>query len=178
MDCEIESECVDYYPQNKRVLCGECHGVRSANYRKYDKVGAQKIGKGNRKKAEPICKSCAGALTPENHGIGTGPRCRPCLNHESKVRNRLRKENAPPLSIMCAVCHEKPQNEQLSLDHDHATDEFRGYLCQPCNLMIGNAREKISYLQAGINYLADFEAARTLLILASGLPVPAQSVCL
>jgi hypothetical protein len=43
-----------------------------------------------------------------------------------------------PMPAACEACHvEAP----LNFDHDHATGEFRGWICGPCNRTLGHARE-------------------------------------
>lgn len=41
----------------------------------------------------------------------------------------------------------------LHLDHDHETGEFRGWLCQKCNMGIGQLGDNIEGLQQAIDYL-------------------------
>jgi hypothetical protein len=41
----------------------------------------------------------------------------------------------------------------LSLDHDHKTNTFRGWLCSHCNLNLGKFGDDIAGLQAAIMYL-------------------------
>lgn len=59
----------------------------------------------------------------------------------------------------CAVCRNSFENYHI--DHDHACCPgdyscgkcVRGLLCQLCNQMLGQARDSIETLQAGIDYL-------------------------
>lgn len=54
----------------------------------------------------------------------------------------------------CAICRCAPTDRQLSIDHDHRTDEIRGLLCDPCNRQgIGGGRDTVSYHRAAIRYL-------------------------
>lgn len=54
----------------------------------------------------------------------------------------------------CAICDKEPTNGKLlSVDHDHVTKQARMLLCNPCNLMIGNALENPEILVAGAKYL-------------------------
>lgn len=58
----------------------------------------------------------------------------------------------------CAVCdvHEtEAEMGKLFVDHCHDTGEVRGMLCHHCNIMLGSARDVVSTLQAGINYLQE-----------------------
>ena len=55
----------------------------------------------------------------------------------------------------CAICqkHSLDLNQRLCIDHDHRTGRIRGLLCRQCNLVIGNASEKIETLLQAIDYL-------------------------
>jgi hypothetical protein len=53
---------------------------------------------------------------------------------------------------VCAICAGTTQRA-LSLDHDHATGQTRGLLCDRCNPMLGYARDDIAILEAAITYL-------------------------
>ena len=69
----------------------------------------------------------------------------------------------------CAICNKSlphPADEQgdkwqSNIDHDHAccpTDTtcgncVRGLLCRDCNLMLGHAKDNLSTLQKGVEYL-------------------------
>ena len=50
----------------------------------------------------------------------------------------------------CLLCGSE---ENLCIDHDHVTGEYRGLLCQHCNWGIGHANESPSLLGAWIVYL-------------------------
>jgi Recombination endonuclease VII len=45
------------------------------------------------------------------------------------------------------------QKQALCLDHDHTTGKFRGWLCSPCNLMLGSARDSADTLLGAALYL-------------------------
>lgn len=51
----------------------------------------------------------------------------------------------------CAIC-EKPM-EQVVVEHDHRTGRVRGLACNPCNWMLGHAREDPEILERGAAYL-------------------------
>ena len=42
---------------------------------------------------------------------------------------------------------------QLTLDHDHETGRFRGLLCSPCNLALGNANNDPALLRRMADYI-------------------------
>jgi len=52
----------------------------------------------------------------------------------------------------CAICKEK-SSQFLSVDHHELTGDVRELLCQPCNLMLGYARENPTTLEAAAVYL-------------------------
>lgn len=74
--------------------------------------------------------------------------CGECAGINAGVVARLRKANPEPAYLTeCPLCerivYEKaediPQgvtgtNGPWQCDHDHETDEFRGYICKPCNV--------------------------------------------
>lgn len=55
----------------------------------------------------------------------------------------------------CAVCFSKnPGNVHgWHIDHDHETGKVRGILCHPCNVTIGQAKERVTRLLACADYL-------------------------
>lgn len=55
----------------------------------------------------------------------------------------------------CAICHrhQKDISKSFSVDHNHATGQVRGLLCDPCNIGIGMLKDSVINLQSAINYL-------------------------
>lgn len=45
--------------------------------------------------------------------------------------------------------------KRLSMDHDHATSTFRGFLCHGCNAGLGGFRDDPALLRTAIRYLAE-----------------------
>lgn len=58
---------------------------------------------------------------------------------------------------LCAICGtHKPGRKgtvYFAVDHDHATGEIRGLLCQRCNLILGHAQDQEDVLVKAIDYL-------------------------
>lgn len=77
-------------------------------------------------------------------------RCRDCVKKHSKIRNRLHKE-APPKPSTCECCGQIPQ--KWVLDHDHDTEQFRGWLCDQCNTGIGKLGDDVDGIVNALNYL-------------------------
>lgn len=69
----------------------------------------------------------------------------------------------------CDVCHEVPAGKgpnglALCVEHNHATNEIRGYADRDCNTMIGGAKDDPIRLAQGIIYLNPTEAQLTEII--------------
>lgn len=56
----------------------------------------------------------------------------------------------------CAICRKQEPGTVRGwhIDHDHATGDTRGILCQRCNHLVGNALDDIEILDNAIKYLA------------------------
>lgn len=83
--------------------------------------------------------------------------CKECQRKNSKVAQRLHKE-APPKPERCEGCGKIPK--KWALDHDHETEEFRGWLCISCNralAMMGDTKEGVLKL---LGYLERYEKNR------------------
>ena len=52
----------------------------------------------------------------------------------------------------CAICHTRISNKWC-VDHCHSTGAIRGILCQPCNLLLGHAKDSVETLTSAITYL-------------------------
>ena len=78
--------------------------------------------------------------------------CKPCAGDKSRLVNSLRKNNPIPQDHTCPICHKK--NKKYYLDHDWTTKEFRGYLCNACNIALGLLKDNVSILNRAIEYLS------------------------
>jgi hypothetical protein len=45
------------------------------------------------------------------------------------------------------------KKKKLAIDHDHATKEFRGWICQNCNTSLGIFKDDINLLNKVKEYL-------------------------
>jgi hypothetical protein len=57
---------------------------------------------------------------------------------------------------VCAICSGADPGrgyKYFSVDHDHLTGAVRELLCHQCNVMIGNAKDKVENLESAIRYL-------------------------
>jgi hypothetical protein len=109
-----------------------------------------------------MCKACCTKegeawrkANPAAHRAGYTRR-----NHiwNLRIRFNLTTEEFEALAAKsdgrCGICREpESRSRRLSLDHDHKTGELRGFLCSRCNLLLGNARDRIDLLLRAAEYL-------------------------
>ena len=74
--------------------------------------------------------------------------CTNCIAEETTTR-ALRKLHEPPKACECCG-----RTTKLFLDHCHSTGNFRGYLCQQCNVGLGNLGDDQAGLLRAIRYLS------------------------
>jgi len=101
-------------------------------------------------------------------------RCKPChqlYKHTNPNTKRNRKAEKLKLrygldyeqwqeirqkqNYSCMICGitEEALGRKLDVDHCHASGVVRGVLCNPCNTVLGHARDKIEVLEAAAEYL-------------------------
>lgn len=81
------------------------------------------------------------------------------LNRRSNLRRYARELNTTleflesthaARKSRCEICGRKCE---LRLDHDHATNTFRGWLCNSCNRGLGYLRDDVKVCRAATQYL-------------------------
>lgn len=53
----------------------------------------------------------------------------------------------------CAICKSHIELSDSAIDHNHATQEFRGVLCKQCNRALGMFGDSINTLKNAVEYL-------------------------
>lgn len=124
------------------------------------------------------CEDCKVKLDDSNsvwhNPQSRGRRCRPCYllymkkryaeESPEKRRNTVLKrygttsqEYDKLLEFQqggCAICRQPPEEgKNLSVDHNHETNEIRGLLCRNCNLVLGYSKENENILWNTLEYL-------------------------
>ena len=105
------------------------------------------------------CRICLEANTDEcfnrhfkSPNSGFKRLCKACQYSQMLVSNRLKKQHTvPALGAACDICGAK--RLQLCLDHDHVSEEKRGFLCAPCNKGIGMLQDGPEILEKAVEYL-------------------------
>lgn len=78
--------------------------------------------------------------------------CRQCASEKNRVVSQLKKENDyPNLDYKCPICLKYAS--KYYLDHDWQTHEFRGWLCNGCNVALGLLKDDPDTLKRAIEYL-------------------------
>jgi hypothetical protein len=79
--------------------------------------------------------------------------CRPCQSISQKITSRLKLENPyPDENYRCPICG--GDSPKWYLDHDWKTGAFRSWLCNSCNIGLGQFRDDIDLLNKAIAYLS------------------------
>ena len=81
---------------------------------------------------------------------GLDRRCKGCVKAQSRERREIMR-TAPPRPDVCECCGERPS--KWTMDHDHETKRFRGWVCESCNHGIGKLGDNITGLTKAIEYL-------------------------
>ena len=79
--------------------------------------------------------------------------CQPCIDFKTRYGFKLTKSDRKLLNSRpwCQICESL---DDLHIDHNHKTNEIRGYLCGACNRGLGLFRENIQNLTAAIRYIS------------------------
>jgi Recombination endonuclease VII len=103
-------------------------------------------------------------------------RCKPCHQEYKKTSpTTARNRKAEKLQLRYGLTYEQWENmrqaenyscmicgitedeigKKLDVDHCHESGKVRGILCNPCNSLLGHARDRIEILEASIQYLKE-----------------------
>ncbi len=115
-----------------------------------------------------VCGICQQDLPLTMYSTASGgnylrTECKPCTKKLSLARDKAKKSAPPiPKDYVCPICQRSEadvkdkggkKSGSWCCDHDHDTDEFRGWLCHDCNRGIGNFKDDVSRMQRAIEYL-------------------------
>ena len=159
--CKTEKSLVEFY-RNNASKCGLCCACKdcmdakrrlrfkmnpglSETYRK--KMNSEHPGYHNlatkawRKRNDLACKLMAIKSVAKRKDYS------PCTATADELQNSLTGK--------CAICGvpESECSQTLHLDHDHETGKFRGWLCGPCNRLLGLAKDNREILLLAGMYL-------------------------
>jgi len=78
--------------------------------------------------------------------------CKPCTRAHTKLVRELKKVS-PPMPTHCDCCGKETESKKMRFDHDHETGLFRGWICQNCNLGIGQLGDNLDGVMNAVQYL-------------------------
>ena len=159
--CWLE-ESKKHIPTEK--YCSRCQEIKPV-----DNFGMRK-GAGGANKWRSRCRSCEAAEQRERSELKRLAGVKIPKSKEdpelTAIRNMKRyaeELNLPwdkvieayPSNNLCDICSSEPVSGylRLSLDHDHASGGFRGFLCSNCNFALGLMKDNKDFLQKAILYL-------------------------
>ena len=116
--------------------------------------------------------------TPLSNNTGILDRtCNECNRIKSREQAKRRHESAkPPDDYRCPICkrnqeeilnhtivvdrdtHERVERRYKKVwvvDHNHSTGNFRGIICNPCNIKLGQFQDDINNFKNAIKYLEE-----------------------
>lgn len=187
--CKADKPAGDFYPikhnaDGLRSWCKVCSlesKQAGANYGK-DAASREALPLGHRR-----CTTCRGIKPLDDFGpdkkvaSGKSCRCRPCLvsyqkdlyrKHRGKQTEAYRKymygitpeQFAAMRAVQndcCAICTRPfPNATSTHVDHDHATEQVRGLLCNRCNHGLGMFVDDIELLVRAAEYLRKHNALK------------------
>ena len=114
-----------------------------------------------------VCSKCMHILPVTAFSTASGgsylrSECRDCANEMTRIRKGLKDiHGQPPAGYECPICladEEKAagrggNSSTWVLDHNHDTDEFRGWLCHSCNRALGCFNDDVPRMQRAIKYI-------------------------
>lgn len=112
-----------------------------------------------KKKRDGICLECcepaaSGHVFCSYHNIQNRIRGLHLVPGEKeKVELAVKNFNGVCQNPGCGATTPGISNRDWSLDHDHKTKKFRGIICHPCNVLLGQARDSEEVLLGAIEYL-------------------------
>ena len=115
--------------------------------------------------ARKTCSICKEEFyVPEGSHRGANY-CKPCRSKYNAAMYILRKNNPVPDNPSCECCGKSAEdltiyydgsNNPISpwrLDHCHESGEFRGWVCNNCNVGLGRFYDDVGLLEKAIDYI-------------------------
>lgn len=91
------------------------------------------------------------------------PECKPCqktANAGKREAEKFAKQAGitKPDTTNCELCIKNISKGKIIFDHDHVTNRFRGWLCDPCNRSLGILGDTVESISNAVNYLNKYNA--------------------
>ena len=122
------------YNETQIKKCSKCKIEKSKNHFNFNTSGSDAFDKNGYRLRRPECIECSKKI----------------LKGKQLARKNF-GSHKPPKDAVCELCG---KNDKLVFDHDHSTNTFRGWLCDPCNRSIGMLGDSIPNFFSIILYLS------------------------
>lgn len=136
--CLVDKPDTDFY-KGKQASCKECDKARSNKWKNDNK---------DRKKESSRLWYLRNKDKVHNVGMS-----------KYGITTEIYQQMLTAQNNCCKICnrHESEFTKKLAVDHCHQTGKVRGLLCNPCNRLLGLAKENIEVLKEAILFLEKFK---------------------
>lgn len=132
--CKQDKELSEYHSRGgsqAHLFKSRCKTCLFRQHKRWAEDNPERIRKYRSKNSWTLAKRCARrGITPEQL-LDTYERQEEC----------------------CAICKSRIELSDSAIDHNHATQEFRGVLCKQCNRALGMFGDSINTLKNAVEYL-------------------------
>ncbi len=144
--CEAE-KIVAAFPKKG----GQCKACRNEYLKKWIKTDK---GKEYRRKSRKKHKA---RIAAERKRYNDSPTARTkYLKYKYGVTHDDYEKKKKMQGNVCAICGREQGYKRLAVDHNHATNQIRGLLCERCNLGLGSFKEDVESMAKAITYIVHY----------------------
>ena len=145
-ECERTLPVDNFYPRRTRgegsytTYCKECHVMRTQARRrvKPEEHRAASLRWKERNRFKVALIQSKNDAEKKGH--------EPCSATVAEIKEAF--------TGYCVICGTEEKKCKLCMDHDHATGQFRGWLCQRCNRGLGCFRDDSELLERAVEFLS------------------------
>jgi hypothetical protein len=154
------------WARTQTKTCSKCKQLLPLSYFNGNTSGADPFDRDGYRLRRPECRTCT-----KEAGAGKAAAC--------AAAKRLGMSAKAPAGTPCELC---ASTDRIVFDHDHVTNTFRGWLCDPCNRSMGVLGDSVEGLLRALNYLnkstglrLQVDSSGTVISAARGAPAPAAA---
>jgi hypothetical protein len=148
------------HPDRKHQAFGLCLRCYLARYqsihrpRKYERPRMAECHPVRKHAALGLCRSCyAHKQRQDNPELVRARVRRSKLHHLAEFYGISEDERKTAVCCICLMNVNGDEGDSMTVDHDHNTGEFRGFLCHRCNTGLGHFQDSVELLERAIFYL-------------------------
>lgn len=153
---ETKARCVVHWREQTAAMRKKAREAPTSEIRKCRECGVGFQWKSTHPKQVMCSKSCYMKARARSHDVDRA--VANIRTQKAYVRKLARKsgitvEEFESRRMGACECCGRDDRFPLHWDHDHRTGQFRGFLCEPCNHLLGKAKDDATILTAAIAYL-------------------------